>query len=159
MSNYMSIDISAFAAFLHHLCFVVIMLTLFAEMLLLKQPLTLPSARKIQRYDAVYGAAAGLIIVVGVLRVLYFEKGADYYLHSTPFIAKMSLFLLVGLLSIYPTMTFLKWNTSLRQDIVPALSEEQRRRLRMVMHVEATLLVLMILCATMMAKGIGYWGN
>ena len=155
----MSIDIGTLAAFLHHLCFVVIMLTLFAEMLLLKQPLTLASARKIQRYDAVYGAAAGLVIVVGVLRVIYFEKGTDYYLHSTPFIAKMMLFLIIGLLSIYPTMTFLKWNISLKQGLVPVISNAQQRGLRMVMHVEATLLLLVILCATMMAKGIGYWGS
>lgn len=150
---------SAFAAFLHHLCFLAIMLALFVEMLLLRQPLTLASARKILRYDAIYGIAAGLVIVVGVLRVLYFEKGSAYYLHNVPFIAKMLLFLIVGLLSIYPTMTFLKWKTALQQDRIPQISDAQRRMLGLVMHVEGSLLVLMILCATMMAKGIGYLGN
>jgi len=150
---------SAFAAFLHHLCFVTIMLMLFGEMLLLKEPLTLASARRIQRYDMVYGIAAGLVIVVGVLRVMYFEKGPEYYLHSAPFIAKMALFLAAGLLSIYPTVVFLKWNTSLKQGIVPVLAEAERRRLRLALHVEATLLVLVILCAAMMAKGIGYFGG
>ena len=149
---------SAFVAFLHHVLFVVIMLMLFGELLLLKEPLTLATARKIQRYDAVYGAAAGLIIVVGVLRVMYFEKGADYYLHSAPFIAKMALFLAAGLLSIYPTVTFLKWNAALKQNIAPTLPHATARTLRMVLHMEASLLVLVILCAAMMAKGLGYTG-
>ena len=150
---------NAFVAFLHHLFFVAIMLLLSFEMLLLKQPLTLDSAKKILRYDALYGAAAGLVLIVGALRVMYFEKGATYYLHSAPFIAKMALFVAVGLISIYPTMTFLKWNKSLKQGIVPLLDEAQGRKLRVVIHVELTLLLLMILCAAMMAKGIGYMGS
>jgi putative membrane protein len=150
---------SIFAAFLHHLCFVAIMLAVFAEMLLLKQPLTLASARKIQRYDAIYGISAALILIVGIVRVIYFEKGADYYLHSAPFIAKMVLFLMVGLLSIYPTMTFLKWNAPLKQDVLPEINATQVRTLRLLMHIEATLLLLMMLCAAAMAKGVGYFGH
>jgi putative membrane protein len=149
---------NAFVAFLHHVLFVVIMLMLFGELLLLKEPLTLASARKIQRYDAIYGAAAGLIIVVGVLRVMYFEKGVDYYLHSAPFIAKMVLFLVAGLLSIFPTVTFLKWNRALKQGSVPTLPDALKRKLRLILHAEASLLLLVMLCAAMMAKGIGYAG-
>lgn len=150
---------NAFAAFLHHLCFVFIMIILSAEMILLKQPLTLASARKIQRIDAIYGALAGLILIIGGLRVMYFEKGAAYYMHSVPFIAKMILFVLVGLISIRPTLTFLKWNRSLKAGIVPELNDAQNRTLRLTIHVELTLLALMILCAAMMAKGVGYIGS
>lgn len=149
---------NAFVAFLHHLCFVAIMLLLSFEMLLLKQPLTLASARKILRYDALYGAFAGAILIVGALRVMVFEKGPLYYMHSAPFMAKMGLFVAVGLLSIYPTITFLKWNKSLKQGIVPELGEAQSRKLRIFIHVELTLLLLMMLFAAMMAKGIGYDG-
>lgn len=149
---------SAFVAFLHHLCFVAIMLLLSFEMLLLKQPLTLASARKIMRYDAIYGAFAGAVLIVGALRVMYFEKGPLYYMHSAPFMAKMALFVAVALISIYPTLTFLKWGKSLKQGIVPELDEAKNRRLRILIHVELTLLLLMMLCAAMMAKGIGYAG-
>lgn len=150
---------NAFIAFLHHIAFVAIMLTLSAEMLLLKQPLTLTSARKIQIYDAIYGVSAMLILIIGGLRVMYFEKGADYYMHSAPFIAKMVLFIIVGLISIHPTVTFIKWGKSLKQGILPTLTDAQNRKLRMIIHVELTLLALIILCAAMMAKGIGYFGN
>lgn len=131
------------------------MLTLSAEMLMLKQPLTLASAKKIQ----IYGASAILILIIGSLRVMYFEKSADYYMHSAPFIAKMVLFLIGGLISIQPTVTFIKWGKAVKQGIAPTLSDAQNRKLRMIIHVELTLLGLMILCATMMAKGIGYSGN
>ena len=134
------------------------MLVLAFEMLMLKQPLTLETTKKIIRYDAIYGMSAGLILVIGGLRVMYFEKGAYYYLHSAPFFTKMALFILVGLISIYPTMTFLKWNKSIKQGILPTVTEAQTRKLRLVIHVELTLLGLMILCAVLMAKGIGIMG-
>lgn len=150
---------SAFFAFLHHLAFLVIMLMLAFEMLLLKEPLTLTSARKIQRYDGVYGVAAGVILIIGGLRVVYFEKGLGYYLYSAPFIAKMVLFLAVGLISIYPTVVFLKWREALKQGVVPTLGDAEKRKLRLIIHVELTLLALMILTAAMMAKGVGYLGS
>ncbi len=149
---------NALIAFLHHIAFVIIMLILSAEMLILKQPLTLASARKIQIYDAISGLSAILILIIGGLRVMYFEKGADYYMHSAPFIAKMILFIIVGLISIHPTVTFIKWGKSLKQGIAPTLTDTQNRKLRMIIHVELTLLALIILCAAMMAKGIGYIG-
>ena len=60
---------TAFIAFLHHIAFLAIMLTLSFEMLLLKQPLTLASAKKIQRYDAIYGVAAGLILILSLIHI------------------------------------------------------------------------------------------
>lgn len=150
---------SAIVAFFHHLAFVAIMLALTIEMMLLKQPMTVENAKKILRFDAMYGMSAGLILLLGALRVMFFEKGPAYYMHSGPFLAKMALFILVGLISIYPTMVFLKWRPQLKQGIVPNIDQALSRRLRMLIHVELTLLVLMILNAALMAKGIGYFGG
>jgi putative membrane protein len=149
---------NALAAFVHHLCFVVIMVVLSIEMLLLKQAPTPESARTLLRYDGIYGAAAGLVLIVGALRVAYLEKGAAYYMHSAPFLAKMTLFLAVGLMSIYPTLTFIKLNKAFKEGIRPEWNDTLARKLRIVIHIELSLLVLMILCAAMMAKGIGYLG-
>jgi putative membrane protein len=150
---------SAVVAFLHHIAFVAIMLTLAIEMVLLKQPMTLDNAKKILRFDAIYGMSACLILLVGVLRIMAFEKGLAYYLYSGPFHAKMGLFILLGLISIYPTMVFLKWRQPLKHGIVPSIDPALSRRLRILIHVELTLLALMILNAALMAKGIGYFGN
>jgi putative membrane protein len=149
---------SALAAFVHHVCFVAIMVVLSIEMLLLKQPLTADTAKKLVRYDSVYGAAAGLVLIVGAMRVMYLEKGAAYYMHSAPFIAKMVCFLAVGLISIYPTLVFIKWNKAYKRGATPVWSDSLGRRLRVLIHIELSLLLLMILCAAMMAKGIGYLG-
>jgi putative membrane protein len=149
---------NAIAAFLHHLCFIAIMIALFAEILLLKEAPTLATAAKIRRYDALYGIAALLVIAVGALRVVYFEKGPGYYMHSAAFMAKMALFAAAGLLSIYPTVSFLKWGTAISQGVAPVLADAERRRLRLAVHVEAGLMLLVVLCAALMAKGNGYLG-
>jgi putative membrane protein len=146
----------AFLAFLHHVAAFALVAALVVEFALLRGELNASTARRIQVYDLAYGISAGLVFVVGALRVLYFEKGAVYYLHSVPFIAKLSLFLLIGLLSIYPTMEFLSWSKYLRQGQVPPLGEPKLRRILAVIHLELAGVVLLILCAALMARGYGY---
>jgi putative membrane protein len=145
-------------AFLHHAAAFVIVGVLTAELVLLRGDLTLTSARSLLRIDSAYGIAALALLVIGFLRVFYTEKGAYYYFHSVPFITKISLFLIVGLLSIYPTVRFLSWRKSLAQGQVPTLEAVQRRKIRLLVHVELTLLFVIMACAAMMARGIGYFG-
>jgi len=145
-------------AFLHHAAAFVIVGVLTAELVLLKGELTLVSARSVLRIDAAYGIAAAVLLIVGFLRVLYTEKGPAYYFHNSPFLVKVALFLIVGLLSIYPTWQFLGWRGALRQGRVPAFDADVRRRVRIVVHVELTLLFVVMLCAAMMARGIGLFG-
>jgi putative membrane protein len=108
--------------------------------------------------DAAYGMSAMLLIVVGFLRVFYTEKGATYYFGSAPFILKISLFVIVGLLSIRPTREFLSWRALLAQQQLPAFSDDKRRIIRRTIHIELTLLVIIMLCAALMARGIGFFG-
>jgi len=147
---------AALLAFLHHGAAFVIFGVLTAELVLMKGEITLTSARSLLRMDAAYGMSAMLLLVVGFLRVFYTEKGAVYYFHSAPFILKITLFVIVGLLSIRPTRTFLSWRAALRQQQVPVLEESQRRSLRRIIHIELTLLLAIMLCAALMARGVGY---
>jgi putative membrane protein len=149
---------SALLAFLHHLAAFLLFGALVAELVLTKSELTLTSARSLLRMDAAYGMSAMLLIVIGLLRVFYTEKGPGYYFGSVPFIAKVSLFVIVGLLSIQPTREFLSWRTSLREERVPVLSEDKKRSIRRNIHIELTLLVIIMLCAALMARGIGFLG-
>jgi len=145
-------------AFLHHTAAVVIFATLTVELVLLRLDLTPPIARTIQRMDAAYGIAAVVLILVGFSRVFYTEKGAAYYFHSGTFIAKLTLFVVVGSLSIYPTLQFLRWRPALREQRAPHIDPATRKRLRMLVHLELTLLLVILLLAPMMARGIGYFG-
>ena len=147
---------SALLAFLHHLAAFVVFAALMVELVLIKVQLTAASARSVLRMDAVYGAAATVLLIVGFLRVFYTEKGAPYYFHSTAFIAKITLFAIVGLLSIYPTLQFMGWRKALKAQQVPVLEEARRRTIRMVIHAELTLLAIIMLCAALMARGLGY---
>jgi putative membrane protein len=145
-------------AFLHHLAAFALVAALAIEFVLIKGELTAASARKIQRADLVFGAAAGVLLVVGLLRVFYFEKGVAYYLYSGAFVAKLSLFVLIGLLSIYPTLEFLAWSKELKQGRAPAVDPGKLRRIQMIMHVELVGVTAVILFAALMARGIGFFG-
>jgi putative membrane protein len=149
---------SALFAFLHHAAAFALVSALVSERILTREDLTLRDAQRILNADRLYGIAAGLVLVVGALRVVFFEKGPQYYLHSAPFIAKISLFAIVGLLSIYPTREFLSWRSVLTQGESPMVSEEKMNRIRLVILVELAGIALIILCAALMARGIGFFG-
>lgn len=113
---------SAFFAFLHHVAAFTLVAAVAVEFVLLRGELTVQRARQIRFAELALGIAAGIVFVVGMLRVGFFEKGADYYLHSLPFLAKVSLFVIIALLSIYPRIQFLSWNTALTQGGAPVAS-------------------------------------
>jgi putative membrane protein len=136
----------------------VIVGVLTAELVLLGGELTAASARSLLRVDAAYGIAAAVLLVVGFGRVFYTEKGAPYYFHSIPFLIKITLFLIVGVISIYPSLKYLSWRGALRAGKAPTLDAAVRRRLRMIVHVELTLLFIIMLCAVLMARLIGFVG-
>jgi putative membrane protein len=149
---------AAILAFVHHLAAFALVTALAVELVLLKSGLTVENARKIVRYDAVYGMSAGTLLVVGLLRVFYFEKGAAYYFHSTPFLGKLALFAAIGLLSIYPTREFLSWRAALKRGQVPVVDPGKLQKLRVVIHWELSGVALILLLAPLMARGIGHFG-
>jgi putative membrane protein len=87
-----------------------------------------------------------------VLRVLYFGKGTDYYLNNPVFYIKLSIFLVVGLLSIYPTISFINWIKDLQQNQAPKLEEVKLNRLLWLIRGELIGFVLIPLLAATMAR-------
>jgi putative membrane protein len=146
---------SALMAFLHHLAAFTLVGALAAEVVLFKPPLTAAQARRVQRADQVFGAAATVLLVVGLLRVVYFEKGAAYYFSNGFFLTKFTLFILASLISIYPTVLFISWNKTLKQGEVPAIAPRAATQVRMCMMLELIAILGILLCAPFMARGIG----
>ena len=140
-------------AFLHHVAAFTLVGALAVEFVLIKQEFNIATARRLAVTDAVLGASAGVLLVAGLLRVFYFEKGAAYYSHSHAFLAKFSLFVIVALLSIVPTIEFLSWRKALKAGQVPAVAAPKLKRLRMIIHAELAAVVIILLCAAIMAKG------
>ena len=144
-----------FFAFLHHIAAFALFAALVVEFALVRDALTLGSARKIMMADLLFGVSAGVLLVVGLARVFHFEKGATYYFHTWTFIAKLSLFVIVGLLSIIPTLEFLSWRKAVKQGQVPQVSQAKMRSVRSIIHVELAGIVLIILMAALVAKSVG----
>jgi putative membrane protein len=148
----------AIMAFLHHLAAFTVVAALVAEVVLFKPPLTAVQARRLQITDSVFGIAASVVLVVGLLRVLYFEKGGGYYFRDAFFLAKFAVFIIAALISIYPTVLFLSWSKALKQGIAPDIAPTQALRARMCLMWELTAIVVILFCAPFMARGFGYFG-
>jgi putative membrane protein len=101
----------------------------------------------------VLGIAAGALLVIGLLRVFFFEKGADYYFHNHAFLAKLSVFIVIALLSIIPTVEFLSWRGALKAGQVPTIGTKKLRLITAVIHGELLSIVIILFCAAIMARG------
>jgi putative membrane protein len=142
-------------AFIHHLAAFALVAALVVEFVLVRGPIDFPTARRLQRTDAVFGLAATVLVVAGLVRVFFVEKGASYYFSNGPFLIKLGLFIAVGLVSIYPTKVFLSWRKATRASVAPQVDAETMMKLKRVIHLELAGIVVIILCAILMARGVG----
>ncbi len=147
---------SAIAAYAHYFSFMVAFAALVLESHTLKPDLSLAAARRLVITDVVYGLSAAIVLMTGVLRVLYFGKGREYYLSNPVFYTKVGLFVLIGLLSLYPTISFLLWIKELRLDKPPTLELAAVQRLTWVIRLEMLGFLLLPLLAAMLARGIQF---
>jgi putative membrane protein len=146
---------SALCAFLHFLPVFGIFATVFFEWQTMSRTPTHAEARRIQTCDRWFGIFAAVVLVVGFLRVFYFEKGKAFYFSNPYFRAKLALFVLVGLLSIYPTIRFIKWGAQTKQGLAPLVPAAEYARIMLMLRAELVLLLGMALCASLMARGVG----
>ena len=144
---------STLFAFLHYLAAFTLVSVLVAEALLIREPISASIARKILAADLLFGISAGVVLAAGLIRVFYFEKGAAYYFHSAPFLAKLALFALVGAISAYPTREFLSWRKAVKNSQAPTVHANTLRRIRGIIYLELAGIVLLVACATLMARG------
>ncbi|MBS0579991.1 MAG: DUF2214 family protein [Proteobacteria bacterium] len=146
---------TALMAFLHHVAAFALVAALGVELVLFKLPLDRVRARGLQVMDRHFGLAAAAVLVIGLLRVLYFEKGPHYYLHDAYFLVKFGAFIVAGLISVYPTTVFLSWGSAIRAGQVPAVDPAVYRRLRLCLWLELAAIGVILLCAPLMARGFG----
>ena len=82
---------------------------LFAELVLINLESSPATLRSLGRIDIGYGIMSGVVILSGLLRVFLGDQPATLWAGSHAFWTKMGLFLAIGLISIIPTMRYLKW--------------------------------------------------
>lgn len=143
-------------AWLHFVFAFILVGALVAELFILRLPIDGRVARLLLRVDLFYGLSAVLLILAGVSRVIWGAKGWAYYQDQPFFWAKVATFAVIGLISIAPTMTFLRWNKAARADAAFLAPEAQVKSMRRLVMIETHVLALLLLFASLMARGI--WG-
>lgn len=139
-------------ASLHHLLVYALVAMLVAEAVLLRGGVDRSTLQRLAGIDRGYGISAMLLIVVGICRIIYGVKGHDFYLHNPWFHAKMGAFVLVGLLSILPTVRFLRWRKSLATNPSYLPDSAEVGRLRGIVRFELILVAAIFVFAAAMAR-------
>jgi putative membrane protein len=147
--------VSAALAFVHFAAVFGIVGTLFFEWLTMSPTPTFSEATRIQLCDRWYGICAAAVLIVGFTRAIYYEKGWAFYAVSPFFYGKLALFVLLGVVSIYPTIRFIKWRSQMSGKTAPAPSEREYKLIMVSLRAQLLLLLGIALCASLMARGIG----
>ena len=146
--------IDALLAYLHFLSIFALVWFLAREWLLLGAGAAALDVARLARTDAGFGVAAGCVLLSGGARAAFGLKGWAFYAHNPVFHTKVGLFVLVGLISIVPTVMFLRWRRSSQSDAAWRVPVAEWTRARRYVLVEMHLLVLIPLAAVLMARGL-----
>jgi putative membrane protein len=141
-------------AYLHYLSVIFVGGFLVAELVMCRMGMTTEQAQRLATIDAVFFASALAALATGLLRLLFYAKGVSFYTGNPVFWTKMALYVIIAVLSIKPTRTFLRWKRAATERGAPPAGDEIAAARRLI-HIELGLLALMPLMAVLMARGIG----
>jgi putative membrane protein len=142
-------------SWLHFVLAFILVGAIVAEAFVLRLPVDGRVARLLLRIDLFYGVSALLLVLAGIARVVWGAKGWSYYQAEPFFWAKMAAFLLMGLVSIAPTRTFLRWVKAAGADVAFSVPEAESKRVRRLVVLETHLIAVLLLFAVLMARGVG----
>lgn len=124
--------------------------TLMAEVLLVKKKMSGYELRRMGLLDAAYGMSGVILISAGLLLWFKGSKPSFFYSQNPVFIAKISLVGLIALLSIHPTVYFIRNRKVPDGDVV-----EVPDAVRRIVIAEMALVLVVPLLAVLMARGLG----
>jgi len=140
--------------YLHFISIFAIVGSLTSEHILLRKTLTRAEIKRLAVIDAVFGIAASVLVIVGLtLWFGGFGKPSVYYTKNWVFHTKITLAVILGLLSIYPSVFFIRNRKGDPQEIVNVPS-----KLFWMIRFELLLLLIIPLLAGLMAHGVGFFG-
>jgi putative membrane protein len=139
-------------ASLHHLLVYALVAMLVTESVLLRGAIDRTVLRRLAGVDFGYGLCAVALIVVGICRIAFGIKAYDFYLHNPWFHAKIGTFLLVGLLSILPTVRFLRWRKALAANPAYLPDPAEVGKMQRLLRFELILVAAIFVFAAAMAR-------
>lgn len=148
--------LDALLAYAHFVAIIATASTVIAEAILCRPGLTLPWAQRLGRVDLFYLITAAFALTTGLLRLFFGIKGSAFYVGNPVFWIKISLFVAVGLISIIPTLRFIRWTKRLNANNGTVIAEDEITGTARIIYVELALLALIPLMGTLMARGFGW---
>ena len=147
--------LEAILAYLHILAILTMVVFVSSEAALCRgEGMNAAVVERLGRVDRIYGIAAIAVLATGVARTWWGMKGTAWYWTNPLLHTKLTLFIIVGLLSIRPTLTYSRWRKALRSSgALPA--EAEVRKTRKQVMVQAHIIALIPLAAVFLARGFG----
>ena len=147
--------LDAVLAYLHYTAIFMLFSFMVAEVMLMRGTLDLERVLLLGRIDLWYFGSAGAALLTGFLRLGLGAKGASFYADHWPLYVKIGLFVVVGLVSIKPTLAFIHWKRMMQRDPAWGVPDGERRRVRKLLMAEVHLAALIPVFAVMMSRGLG----
>ena len=147
--------LDALLAIGHHIAAFAVLATLAAEWALVRPGLTRGDAARLGSIDATYGIAAAAVVLIGIARLYGGAMPGDFFTSNPIFWTKMAIFGAIGLISIGPTMTYIRWARAASSDATWAPPAAELASTRRALVIELALFPLIPACAALMARGVG----
>lgn len=148
-------DIDLALAIAHHLAVFTLLALFAAEFALLRPGLETARIGQLARIDAAYGGVAGLVVVVGIVRVVFGAMGWEYYVGNFAFWGKMIAFAILGLLTVPPTLAMRRWLKAAAVEPAYHVRVAEIAASRRFLYLQAGVFVFIPVLAAAMARGYG----
>ena len=147
--------LEAILAYLHLLAILTMVVFIASEAALCRvEWLNAAVVERLAKVDMVYGIAAIAVLATGVARTWWGIKGTAWYWTNPLLHLKLTLFIIVGVISIFPTLTYSRWRKALRSSgSLPA--ESEIRKTRKLVMIQAHVIAVIPLAAVFLARGFG----
>ena len=107
---------------------------------------------RLVRLDVIYGAAALVMIGSGLARLLWGIKGVSWYVSQPLFHIKITIVVVMAILSIWPSIMFRRWRRQLQA--TGALPDElEVKKVRRLVMIQSHVLPVVAVIAVFWARG------
>ena len=139
--------------YLHYIGIMALMGSLISEHLILKPSIKKDQIKSLATIDLIYLLSAIVVLTTGILRWFVYGKGYDFYMSTPLFHIKLTLFIILGVLSIFPTIKFLKWRKQINRGEEPDITEKGVKKLLMFIRIELLIIAIIPLLAVLIVRG------
>lgn len=143
-------------AYTHILGILIIFIALFVENMAIANNMTVKEMKRLTKADAWYGMGSIVMLITGFMRIYLVGKPSDYYWEHHLFLTKLGIFTVVGLISIYPSIQFVKLNRKLKIEGATTFEWADASKFKTIARLQLGLLLTLPFLANMIARGVGY---